>query len=627
MVTALDVLHTYWKYPSFREPQEKIIDLILENKNTIAILPTGGGKSICYQIPALMKEGVCIVISPLIALMNDQVKTLREKNIKAIALTSAMHQNEIVESFDNLRYGNYKFLYLSPEKLQSPFIQEKIKQLTINLIAIDEVHCISEWGHDFRPAYLKIPILNELHPSTPILGLTATATTTVIKDVIKYLNIPKANIIKQSLVRKNLAFNVIHSEDFYHHIQAILNSTKLPTIIYASSRKKVKTISDYLNTKKFKSSYYHGGLTRQEKEVSFLNWMEEKTPIMVATNAFGMGIDKGNVAQIIHVDIPFSLENYTQEAGRAGRDGHKATSYIFTNAYSVASLQKRFSNSCVTIDFLKDIYQAINQYFYIGYGEIPKYPFEFDLTEFCSHYRFNILQTYHALKLLERELVLLFDENLHQQSTLKITVSPDAILRYSKRNNENIIKTILRSYGGLFEHYIKINESLIAKKTGSTKVMVKNILTKLSKDGLANYLHKRKTSKVQFLVPREDVLTIRKITPNIKHQNNIKLAKVNSMIAYVKNEKLCRNSFILNYFDEKSSSTCGICDICTNKISYDYKQLATEILAIFSIKKSWSSKEIVNHFSVDKDMVLSTLQMLLDTHKITLTSQHKLEKI
>ena len=627
MATALNILHTYWKYPSFREPQEKIINLVINNTNTLAILPTGGGKSICYQIPALIKEGVCIVISPLIALMNDQVKALKEKGIKAIAITSAMRQDEIIDSFDNLRYGNYKFLYLSPEKLQSPFIQEKIKQLTINLIAIDEVHCISEWGHDFRPAYLKIPILNELHPNTPIIGLTATATTNVVKDIIKQLNIPNARVIKQSLVRKNLAFRVIHSEDFYYYIKNILDNTKLPTIIYVNSRKKTKNISDYLNRNNLKSTFYHGGLSLKEKERSFSNWMQEKTPIMIATNAFGMGIDKGNVGQIIHLDIPYSLENYVQEAGRAGRDGDNAFSYIFANKHSIENLKKHFLKSTVTVKLTEDVYKKINHYFHISYGEISERFFEFDLIDFCSHYKFNILQAYNTLKVLEREQVLIFDENFNQQSTLKIIVSPEEILHYSKKNKENIIQILLRSYGGLFEHYIKINETLIAKKIGTTPSVVKNAIIKLSNNGLVRYHFKSKISKIQFLVPREDALTIRKVIPNIKQQNSLKLTKMNAMIAYVANQDLCRSRFLLNYFDEKNSIDCGICDVCKKTASYDYKQLATEILALFSIKKTWTSKEVVARFSIDKDTVLSVLQMLLDTHKITLTSQHQLEKV
>jgi len=627
MATALEVIQKYWNYTSFKKPQEEIIDLVLDAKNVIAVLPTGGGKSICYQVPGMMKEGVCLVISPLIALMNDQVNSLKEIGIKAIAITSALQQNEIINEFDNLLFGNYKFLYLSPEKLQSKFIQEKIKQLNINLIAIDEVHCISEWGHDFRPAYLKIPIIYELHPNTPIIGLTATATSSVLKDIIEQLNVPDAKIIKQSLVRKSLALNVIRSEDFYYHIKQILSSTTLPSILYANSRKKVKNVSDYLNKNNFKSTFYHGGLTPEEKQLSFSNWMQEKTSIMVATNAFGMGIDKKNVQHIIHLDLPNSLENYMQEAGRAGRNGNNSFSHVFASEHSVTHLKSQFSKGKVSIEFAKSIYKTLSQYFQVAYGELPEHYFEFHLADFSSQYNFNILQTFNALKLLEKEQILLFDENFNRQSTLKFKVIPDEILRYSEKNNSSIIKAVLRSYGGVFEAPIQINETMLAKKSGHTFMSVKNELIKLSNDGLADYTFKKNTSKIQFLVPREDDITIRKIATNINYLNTIKSDKINAVISYVNNDTICRSNYLLSYFDEKHIEDCGICDVCIKSTSNNYEQLSKEILTLFSSKQSLSTKEVLSHFNIDNATILTTIQLLLDTNKITITSQNKLEKI
>jgi ATP-dependent DNA helicase RecQ len=627
MATALEVLQKYWNHTSFKKPQEEIIDLVLDTNNIIALLPTGGGKSICYQVPGMIKEGVCLVISPLIALMNDQVSSLKEIGIKAIAITSALQQNEIIDAFDNLLFGDYKFLYLSPEKLQSKFIQEKIKQLNINLIAIDEVHCISEWGHDFRPAYLKIPVIYELHPNIPVIGLTATATSNVLKDIIKQLNIPDAKIIKQSLARKNLALNVIRSEDFYYHIKKILNNTALPSILYASSRKKVKSVSNYLNKNNFKSTFYHGGLSTEEKQLSFSNWMQEKTPIMVATNAFGMGIDKKNVQNIIHLDLPNSLENYMQEAGRAGRDENKAFSHIFASEHNISNLKRQFSKGKVSIEFSKNIYKTLNQYFQVANGELPKQHFEFHLTTFCSHYSLNVLQTYNTLKLLEKEQVLLFDENFNKQSTLKFTVSPDKILQYSEKNNSGMIKILLRSYGGLFESKIQINEVMIAKKSMHSFIAVKNELTKLSDDGFADYNFKNNNSKIQFLVPREDDITIRKIATNISHLNSMKSDKINAIISYVNNDTICRSSYLLSYFGEKNIKICGICDICLNSTFNDHEQLSKEILSLFSSKQPLSTKEVIAHFNIDNPTILTTIQLLLDTNKITITSQNKLEKV
>ena len=626
-MTALEALHKYWKHTSFKEPQEEIITQVLAGKNMIAILPTGGGKSVCYQIPGLIKEGVCLVISPLVALMNDQVASLKEKGIKAIAITAGLRQHEMIDAFDNLQFGNYKFLYLSPEKLQSTLIQEKIKQLNINLIAIDEAHCISEWGHDFRPAYLKIPVLKELHPEAPIIALTATATSHVVKDIIKQLDISDATIIKQSLVRTNLALNIIRSEDFYYHIKLILSNTSNPSIIYANSRKKVKNVSDYLIKNGFKSTFYHGGLSAEEKQRSFSQWMEEKTPIMVATNAFGMGIDKENVQHIIHLDIPYSLENYMQEAGRAGRNGSAASSHIFVSDYSISYLKKHFLKSKISVAFTKNIYSALNQFFQVAYGELPERIFEFQLADFCARYHFTLLKTYTALKLLEREQIITFNESYNKQSTLKFTASSNEILRYAKKNNSAIINTLLRSYGGIFEHLTNINETVIATKSSSSFQTVKNELKKLSHDGLAIYNFKNNTSSIQFLVPREDAITIRNIARNIKQQNNVKLTKIDAVIDYVTNKTVCRSKYLLTYFNEENATDCGICDVCKKSNLADHQQLAIEILALFSNQQTLSTKEIVAHFTIDHSTILTTLQILLDTHKISITSQNKLEKV
>jgi len=629
MATPYDVLHKYWNYSSFKGPQEEIIRTVLAHKHVMAVLPTGGGKSICYQVPALLQDGVCLVISPLIALMNDQVNALKEKGIKAIAITSILRQEEIITAFDNLQYGNFKFLYLSPEKLQSEFIQQKIKTLKINLIAIDEAHCISEWGHDFRPAYLKIPIIKELHPDTPIIGLTATATSRVLKDIIKNLNISNAQVFKQSLVRKNLALKVINSDDYFYHIKKILNSSILPSILYANSRKKVKEMSDYLNRNNFKSTFYHGGLSHEEKQLSFTNWMEEKSPIIVATNAFGMGIDKDNVHHIIHLDLPNSLENYMQEAGRAGRNENKAYSYIFATEHTIFNLKNRFSKGLVSVGLAKKIYQDLNRYFQVAYGELSEHFFEFNLADFCSHYGYKIIQAYNAIKVLEKEQVLHIDENLSQQSTFKFTALPNEILQYSEKNNSDLIKTILRSYGGIFEFNVKINETVLAKKIGTSFLSIKNELTKISEDGLAMYNFKNNASQIHFLVPREDDITINKIASNINKQNNIKSEKIKAVIDYVSNKSVCRSRYLLSYFGEENTKNCGICDVCikdTKKSkSYDHEELSQKILRLLTSNNSLSSKEIISHFNLDSSVILATLKLLLDTNKITITSQNKLE--
>ena len=627
MDVALKILKKYWNYPAFKAQQKEIIDCVLQHKNAVVVLPTGGGKSICYQVPALINEGVCLVVSPLIALMNDQVNSLIDKGIKAIAITASLNQEEIIQAFDNLQFGNYKFLYLSPEKLQSEFIQQKIKQLNINLIAVDEAHCISEWGHDFRPAYLKIPLIKELGIDAPMMALTATATQRVMNDIIENLKIADAAVFKQSLVRPNLALHVNNHEDVYFQLKRQLNKIKQPSIIYANSRRMVKDISSYLNKNNFKSSFYHGGLSADEKQLSFVRWMDEKTPIMVATNAFGMGIDKGNVQQVIHLDLPYSLENYMQEAGRAGRNDCNAVSTIFGNDHAIANLKSHYKKGLVTVDFAKKIYNYLNQYLYIAYGELPKNSFEFELTNFCNQYKTNILQTYNTLKLLEKEQILSFDENFNKQSTLKFVLSPNKILDYSEKNNSSIIKTILRTYGGIFEHYIKINESIIAKKLNFETSQIKGLIIQLESNGLVKYNYNKNLSQLKFLVPREDDRTIHKIALDIKRQNTIKQEKINAVINYVKNTAVCRSKFLLNYFDEKVDKDCGICDVClsSEKRTINYLAITEQILVLLSKEKQLSTKEIVSIVNIESSIIITTLQNLLDTNKITINSQNKLE--
>ena len=341
MQTPAQILKNYWNYNEFRSPQEEIISTVLRKKNSIVLLPTGGGKSLCYQIPALLSEGICIVISPLIALINDQVNALKEKNIKAIALTSQLNENETIIAFDNLQFGNYKFLYLSPEKLQSPFIQDKIKQLNVSIIAIDEAHCISEWGHDFRPSYLQLNVLKKLHSSATFIALTGTATQKVLDDIALHLEIENPQLFKKSFYRDNLQYSVIETEDIYGKLIHLLSKTNNSAIIYTNNRKQTKEVCSFLNRNNFKSSYYHGGLSVLEKEVSYKKWIKNETPVMVATNAFGMGIDKPDVRMVIHINTPNSIENYIQEAGRAGRDGKPSNAIILTNNHNLFETENR----------------------------------------------------------------------------------------------------------------------------------------------------------------------------------------------------------------------------------------------------------------------------------------------
>ncbi len=466
---ALKILQHYWGHSSFRDPQQEIITSVIEGKNTIALLPTGGGKSICFQIPALVNDGVCIVISPLIALMQDQVDSLVNKGIKATVIPSGSSQDDIITLFDNIKFGKTKFLYVSPERLQSRFIQEKIKQLDVNLIAIDEAHCISEWGHDFRPSYQNISILKELHPDANIIALTATATKKVLNDIIVSLDLDEPKVFKKSFYRENLAYQIFKTDDKLRKLKQIFTKTKAPAIVYVNSRVKTKDISAYLNANGFKSSFYHGGLSSLEKQISFDNWMTEKTPIIVATNAFGMGIDKPNVRVVIHINLPASIENYIQEAGRGGRNGNKAFSVVLTNENDIKLSKELLEKSLPAIDDIKLVHRKLYQHFQIAKGELIETAFDFNFLEFCNKYKLVANRTYNALQILNSNGIIELNNNFQQKSTIQFIVSSKQVLLYSQQNpsSKNFIQTLLRLYGGVFENPVKIDEFFIAKKVGS----------------------------------------------------------------------------------------------------------------------------------------------------------------
>jgi ATP-dependent DNA helicase RecQ len=624
--TPLEILKKYWNYSQFREPQEEIIESTLNNNNTVVLLPTGGGKSLCYQVPTLIFDGVCIVISPLIALIKDQVDSLREKNIKAIALTSQLNQDEIITAFDNLQFGNFKFLYLSPEKLQSPFIQEKIKQLNVSLIAIDEAHCISEWGHDFRPSYLNLRILKELQPTAKFIALTATATEKVLNDIQENLDLKDAKVFKKSFYRSNLNYHVITTDNIYGKLLQILRKIDQSIIIYTNSRKQTKDVSRFLIQNNFKSSFYHGGLSASEKNTSYLNWMSNATPIMVATNAFGMGIDKPNVRAVIHINTPNSIENYIQEAGRAGRDNKPAYSLILTNKSNIYEASNIYTSNLASPKIVKIVYNHLNQYFNIAFGEKPMELLDFSLQEFCFTYKLKLLQTLNAIKTLERENIVSLDENYSKKSTLKFLIGNNQIFNYIENHpsKNDLIKLILRSYGGIFDHYTIINEYSLSRKLNCSKKEVVKHLNDLHLNGIVNYSYENTTSKLVFLVPRDDNYTINSISKNIENQNNLKYQKLSSTISFIQNINTCRNTQLLSYFNEKILENCGTCDVCRSKLKSEtsLETIANQILILLS-EKSHSSNELVALLNYSEKDILISLKILLEKNKIAITSQNK----
>lgn len=620
--TPLHVLKNYWGFDSFRNPQEEIINAVLNNKNTLALLPTGGGKSICFQVPALLKEGICIVVSPLTALMDDQIANLNKKGIKALRIEGNSSQDEIIALFDNLQYGNFKFLYISPERLQSNFIKEKIKQLKVSLITIDEAHCISEWGHDFRPAYRNIKDLIALCKDAPVICLTASATKKIIEDIITSLELKDVHIFKKSFYRENLAYQIFYTEDKLYKLKQIFNKTKQPAIVYVNTRKKTKKISKFLKANGFKASFYHGGLSSIEKKVAFNDWMEEKTPIMVATNAFGMGIDKPNVKVVVHLHLPTSLESYMQEAGRAGRNGTKSFSVVLLSNSDIIATKELYKKSYPTLKKVKKIHKKLYQNFQIAKGELTEEGFDFNLLLFCEKYGFKPSKVYHTLQILSTNGIIQQNDNYQKKSTLQFLVNSPQILNYTNGNSkkEQFIKILLRMYGGLFENAIKIDEFNIAKKLGITSKKVIKNLEQLHKEELIDYKKANTNIQLSFLQPREDDKTINRISKNITRFIQQKNDKINDSIRFVEQNTLCRSNYLLNYFGETTSKKCGICDVC---LKSNVKKLDKTILQLINLHKELSSKEIVALLKENEQNVLINLQLLLSEEKIIINQYNK----
>jgi ATP-dependent DNA helicase RecQ len=627
METPASILEKYWGFTSFIDPQEKIINHVIDGHDTIALLPTSGGKSICFQIPALLKEGTCIVISPLISLMNDQVNNLKKRNIKAIALTSQLSEDEIVNAFDNLQFGNYKFLYLSPEKIQSEFIQEKIKQLNVQLIAIDEAHCISEWGHDFRPSFLNINILRTIHPKAPIIALTASATEKVVEDIITNLNLESPKIVKKSFFRSNLAYQIFEVEDKLYKIEQIIKKIKGAKIIYTNSRRQTVELSNQLNSLNYQSTFFHGGMNYVDKMKSYDEWLEDKKPIIVATNPFGMGIDKPNVKAVIHVNIPLSIENYMQEAGRAGRDGKKAFSVVLKNKADVYDTQMLTKKTLPKIEFVKSVYIHLNHYYQISYGELLDKIYDFNLTDFCNHYKIPIVKTHNAIKVLDREHIISLNESFYRKSKLKFIVSNNEIFTYMDSNpsEKDLITLLLRTYGGVFDAFKTINENYISTQL---KISLKEIISSLRlfhSHQLVSYHGSNNNTQIKFLVPREDNITINHISRNVIKRNELKLFKVNRLIEFIEDVTICRSKQLLAYFNESDTSNCEICDVCISNKNKNTstEDLSKEIIDLLHNCNSISSKEIISHFKQPKDKVLFNLQLLLEKNILTVTSHNK----
>jgi len=626
MQTALQILQKYWNHDEFRSPQNEIINSVLEGKDTFGLMPTGGGKSICFQVPAMMKEGICLVISPLVALMKDQVQRLQQLNIKAIALTGGIQSDEIITLLDNCEFGNYKFLYLSPERLQSDWILERIKNLPINLIAIDEAHCVSQWGHDFRPAYLKISNLKTHFPKVPFLALTASATNQVLEDVILQLGLEKPAIFKKSFARKNIAYMVFEIEDKLYRMEQILKKNPQPSIIYVRNRKSCSDTASQLQSLGFKATYYHGGLSAKEKEKNMGLWMNEEVQIMVATNAFGMGIDKSNVKTVIHIHLPESIESYYQEAGRAGRDEQKAFAILLSSPSDKIQAQSQFINVLPDKNILTQIYIKLCTYFRIAYGEGINEQFSFNLNHFCQKYGFPTLKTFNAIQFLDRQGILNLSQEYSEKITMQFIIESKEVIRYMSLNpnDEPIVLSILRTYPGIYESQTAINLSLIAKKASCDETVLLTLLEKLNRLEIIDYHKKNNDATIIFNEVREDERTINRVSKYLETQNKQKVAQFESVLHYINEKKVCKSRLILDYFGEKTEIDCGICSYCITKKKkpIDSSSVLEKIIELLKTQ-DLNSREIQKLTKNSEDDIIFALQNLLENNKIAVKSNNK----
>jgi ATP-dependent DNA helicase RecQ len=558
--------------------------------------------------------------------MKDQVANLQKRNIKAIALTGGIKSDEMIDLLDNCQFGNYKFLYLSPERLQSDWIMDRIKSLPINLITIDEAHCVSQWGHDFRPAYLKISNLKTHFPKVPFLALTATATPLVKKDIINELGLEDPKVFEKSFARENIAYMVFEVEDKLFRIEQILKKNQQSSIIYVRNRKSCIEISSQLQSLGFKSTYYHGGLTSREKDKHMALWMEDKAQVIVATNAFGMGIDKADVKTVIHIQLPENLENYYQEAGRCGRNGEKAFAVLLTNPSDIQQAENQFIHILPDKKFLNKMYNKLCNFLQIAYGEGINERFTFNLNHFCLKYKFPVLKTYNAMQFLDRQGVISLSQEFSEKILLQFLIPSKELLRYMSlnRNDEEIILAILRTYAGIYDLPTAFNLQLIAKKSKHPENEVLAVLQKLKEKDIIAYQSKNNDASLIFNEIREDDRTISRVSKYLESQNQLKKEQLQSVLQYIGEQKVCKSKLILNYFGEKTNNDCGICSYCITKKKkkIDSSSLSKEIIALLSIA-DLNSREIETKLNKKSDAIIFVLQQLLENEDILIKSNNK----
>ena len=624
------ILVKYWGYTSFRELQEEIIRSVdEEKKDTLGLLPTGGGKSIIFQVPALLNEGMCLVITPLIALMKDQVENLKKQKIKAAAIYSGMTYHEIDIILNNCIYGAYKFLYVSPERLSTDIFLARIEKMNINLLVVDEAHCISQWGYDFRPAYLKIAEIRKHLPGVPVLALTATATHEVAKDIQQQLHFKEENIFRKSFERKNLIYFVRETEDKLKDLLKVVKSIKGSGIVYVRNRKKTKEIANFLQQSKVSADYFHAGLDPKLKDYKQTAWKNGRIRIIVSTNAFGMGIDKANVRFVIHVDLPNSPEAYYQEAGRAGRDGKNAFAILLYHKSDNAKLKKRISDSFPEKDFIRRVYEALGNYYEIPEGAGKGRMLDFKIGDFISKFNLPALQTYNAIKLLQNEGYLELSEEFFTNSKLMFIVQQTDLykLQVANKSMDIFIKTILRTYGGLFSSYVSIDENYIAKQLKTKVEVIYEFLQQLDKLKIVKYIPQRKIPFITWTEERLEQKNLRISKENYENRKENFAKRIDAILHYASSKTKCRSQILLEYFDEKNPNRCGQCDVCRDRNKLELSKYEFDLI-LEAVKPKLESQEmslseLLENCQFNEDKLLKVISWLAENEKIILSPNNK----
>ena len=612
----LDVLKKYWGYDAFRPLQQEIIESVLAGRDTLGLMPTGGGKSITFQVPTMAMDGMALVVTPIISLMKDQVDRLRSLRIKATYLYAGLTRAEVNRTYDKCLYGNYKFLYVSPERLQSQAFMERLRQMPVSLIVVDEAHCISQWGYDFRPSFLRIAQVRKLFPQVPVLALTATATPVVVEDIQRCLAFKQPNVFSMSFARSNLSYVVRPTEEKVAELIHILRSVPGSAIVYVRSRKRTKQICDEINRAGIHADYYHAGLYVEDKEDKQNKWTSDECRVMVATNAFGMGIDKPDVRLVVHVDIPNSLEEYYQEAGRAGRDGKRSWAVLLVKHTDQRTLRRHITEAFPDKDFIRSVYERVGNFLGVSLGEGYQQMYDFNFNLFCRTFDLPVLPTHNALKILTQAGYIEFVEEIETQSRVMIHARKDELydLETTTPGADQVLQAILRIYTGLFADYVFINEDVIAFRTGLDQETIYKSLLELTRMRILHYVPRKRTPYIIYTTSREEpkhVLIPKTVYEDLRDRMT---SRVEATINYAYSDTGCRERMLLSYFGEYKADECGHCDLCIDRRKRgDHEPVDVQqgILYMAGLRPR-RLEEFLNTLSFPKDEILSTLSFLVD---------------